>query len=472
MTIWLPNIDGQTGPRFQAIADAIEAAIESGTLADGTKLPPQRDLAYDLGVSLNTVTRSYAEAERRGLVRGEVGRGTYVRRHDAAVLDTVPGKHLVRPDTGPIDLRLNLPTVGQSADMMTRTLRQLSDQADSGAGALDLARVLEFQPDGSIDTHASAGAAWIGRLGLDVRGSNVFLTCGGQHAVLVALMAASRPGDTVLVEPMTYAPLKQMAARLALKLYPVAMDEDGLDPDALDAACRDSRARTLYCLPTLHTPTTITMPEPRRRAVAAIARRHDLTVIEDDVFGFLPPDRPPPLATFLPDQCIFITSVSKSLAPGLRIGYVHAPSRLQQAVRGAISMSCWMPPPLMAEITSRWINDGTADRLNTRQRTEIAARQRIAAGIFARHGYAADPYGLNIWLPLPGHWRADAFRLAAERRGVRLLTGDTFAVGQTAVPHAIRLCLGYETTRARLTEGLEIIAGLLDGSDESAPTPA
>jgi DNA-binding transcriptional MocR family regulator len=268
-----------------------------------------------------------------------------------------------------------------------------------------------------------------------------------------------------MAEHLTYAPLKQMAHHLDLRLQPLAMDEQGLTPDDLDRACRTTSAKVLYCLPTLHTPTTATLPEGRRRAVAEVARAHDLTIIEDDVFGFLPRERPPPVARFAPERSLFVTSVSKSLAPGLRIGYLRAPETYRRAVDQAVALSCLMPAPLMAEIACRWIADGTADRLNARQRREAQARQEIAGRILARHAYRADPFGFSLWLPLPPPWRAETFRMEAERRGVKVLTGEIFAVGQTAAPHAVRLCLGYEPDRARVTAGLETVADLLEGQE-------
>jgi DNA-binding transcriptional MocR family regulator len=361
-----------------AVADWIAEAVARGTLAAGTKLPPQRDLAYDLGLSLSTVTRAYAEAERRGLVRGEVGRGTFVRTGGPLRVDSVPRASLTRPDSGPIDFTLNLPAVGESAECLAETCAALS-------GSAGLAGLLDYQAEGALEAHGEAGAAWIGRLGLDCAGRDIVVTTGAQHGVMVALMATLRPGDALMAEHLTYAPLKQMAHHLGLNLLPLAMDEQGVSPEDLDRACRTTSAKVLYCLPTLHTPTTATLPEGRRRAVAEVARAHDLTIVEDDVFGFLPRERPPPVARFAPERSLFVTSVSKSLAPGLRIGYLRAPETYRRAV----------------DLAGRWIADGTADRLNARQRREAQARQEIAGRILARHAYRADPFGFSR-PPLPG----------------------------------------------------------------------
>ena len=459
MTIWHPDLDGKSGPKYLLIANAIGESIADGSLTERERLPAQRDLAYSLGISLNTVSRAYSEAIRRGFLHGEVGRGTYVR-----IGGPLPQQGaqawMKRPVEGPVDFTLNLPAAGASAAALAKTLGLLK-------GSEALASYLDYQTDGDQDRHRMAGAAWIAQLGFDVSGNDLVLTNGAQHGLMVAMLASMRPGDVLLTEPLTYAPVKAMARHLDLKLLPVAMDEEGLAPDALDAACRATAAKTLYCLPTLHTPTTITMNAARRRDIAAIARKHDLLIIEDDVFGFLPPDRPPPLASFAPDRTIFVTSVSKSLAPGLRVGYLHAPRRLLRSLRAAVSLSCWMPPPLMAEIASVWIDDGTARDLNDFQRSEAGARQTIARRVLSGHGFRADPFGFHLWLPLPKHWRADAFRVAAERREVKVLTADTFAVEPADTPQAIRLCLSHEARRERVTEGLEVIAALLDEPGDS-----
>jgi len=453
MTIWNPDITGHHRSKSLAIAEAIARDIENGTLVDGDRLPPQRDLAYGLGVSLNTVTRGYAEAARRGLVGGETGRGTYIRVGTPAPLSLVPARTEL-DSTGPIDLTLNLPVPGNSADLLRDTLVDL-------AGSNILNDLLDYQPGGGLPAHKAAGAAWIGRSGLHVSDDNVFVTAGAQHAILVALMATTRPGDTVLVETMTYPSLKQIASHLGLKLIPVALDEAGLIPSDLDTACAGTGAKVLYCLPTIQTPTTVTMPEDRRREIADVARRHGLTIIEDDVFGMLPEERPLPLAAFAPERSLYITGVSKSLAPGLRIGYLSAPAAYKTAIASAITSTCWVLPPLMAEIATRWIADGTADRLNGLQRREIAARLDMAREYLGAYELHSHPNSLHVWLPLPPPLRAEEFRVNLAGHGVKVLTAEVFAVGQTSAPQAIRICLGYETSRERLLLGLQAIAGNL-----------
>ena len=459
MTIWTPKLGSRAGPKYLLIAEAIGESIADGSLAERERLPPQRDLAYALGVSLNTVSRAYAEAVRRGFLQGEVGRGTFVRSA-GALPPQAEQAQMTRPADGPIDFTRNLPALGESAAALAATLGEIQ-------GSPALGSFLDYQTDGDQARHAAAGARWLAQLGLETSGDSVILTAGAQHGLLVALLATLRPGDVLLTESLTYAPIKARARHLGLKLHGLAMDEGGLAPGSLDAACRATAAKLLYCLPTLQTPTTVTMGTKRRREIAALARKHELVILEDDVFGFLPPERPQPLASFAAERTLFLTSVSKCLGPGLRIGYLHAPEPCRRALRAAVNLSCWMPPPLMAEIASRWIGDGTAERLNRFQRTEGAARQAMARRALKGHRVQADPHGFHLWLSLPAHWRADAFRVAAERRGVQLLTGDTFAVEPSEAPPSVRLCLSHEASRDRVAQGLAILAELLEESGET-----
>lgn len=453
MTIWIPDLSGRRGPKHAALVDAIREAVETGVLPSGSRLPPQRSLAFALGLSLGTVTRAYRDAERRGLLRGEVGRGTFVRRPEVG---SRPQSlwNAARPDEGPIDLVMNLPPPGQGGEALRRTLTELADEPG-------LAALLDHQSQGWIERHCRSAAAWLARTGLQADAASVILTNGAQHAILCALMAATRPGDAVLVERLTYPPIRELAHHLGLRLVGLDSDADGLVPAAVDAAARAGQVKALYCMPTLHSPTGITMPEGRRRELAGVARRHGLTVIEDDVFGFLPDGRPEPLACWLPDQAIYVTSASKCMAPGLRIGMLHAPASLRQGLRDAVHMSCWMPAPVMAEIVHRWITDGTADRLNAALREEMRARCNAARDILQNRLVGQDGLRFHFWLELPDGWSETAFRDAASQRQVNVATGETFSARQGHAPGGIRLALGCEARRERLLAGIQSIADLL-----------
>ncbi|MEH6631191.1 MAG: PLP-dependent aminotransferase family protein [Halopseudomonas aestusnigri] len=453
MTIWRPDLEKHAGPVYRQISDAIGKDISSGKLVVGDRLPVQRDLAYTLGISLNTVSRAYADATTRGYLQGEVGRGTWVRAAGAFPVQS-PQTDLIRRATGPIDFSLNLPVPGMATKALAQTLATLNN-------ASNLSVFLDDQTQGDQKQHTIAGAKWLSRVGLEADPENIILTTGAQQGIMVAMLATMRPGDVMLTEALTYGPIKALAQHLGIKIIPVGIDEGGLSAEDLDAVCQRVAAKTLYCMPTLHTPTTTTMSAERREAVTSIARKHDLLIIEDDVFGFLPVKRPLPLASFAPERTIYITSVSKSLAPGLRVGYLHAPDHYTNALRAAVNISCWMPPPLMADIASKWIDNGTADSLSEYQRSEATVRQSLARQILPEKYLKAEPNGFHLWLDLPSGWHADTFRTVAEQQGVKVLTAEIFSVDQTNSPPAIRLCLSHEASRERVTKGLQIIANIL-----------
>jgi DNA-binding transcriptional MocR family regulator len=224
--------------------------------------------------------------------------------------------------------------------------------------------------------HRQAMAAWLESCGLIADPERIVLTAGAQHAMAVALAAVVKPGDTLLVEELTYSGARLLAQQMGWRLRGVAMDGEGVKPDSLESAIRATRARVLYCMPRLQNPTSAVMLDRRRKQIAAIADKHRLTVIEDDTYGFLSTEREP-LAALLPERTIFITSLSKSLFPGLRLGCAVPPAALVEKVTSAVWATMINTSPIGADIMSSWIEDGTAARIADWKRHEVAARQQI-----------------------------------------------------------------------------------------------
>ncbi|MCG8544754.1 MAG: PLP-dependent aminotransferase family protein [Alphaproteobacteria bacterium] len=455
MAIWTPELTGRRGAKYLQIVEALAEDIASGALPPGTRLPPHRELAYALNVSPNTTSRAYGEGVARALIRGEVGRGTFVRAPGGAGL-TGAVTDMRRPAGGPIDLSRNLPCPSFAAATLAETLAALGE-----GGRMEA--LIDYQVDSDIAHHKEAAIAWLNRSGVTADLHEVVVTNGAQHGILCAVMAVARPGDLLLTEALTYAPIKAMAERLALKLKAVPLDDHGVCPDALDEICRNCAAKALYLTPTLQTPTTVTMPQDRRSRIADIAQQYDLTLIEDDVFGLLKPDRPSPIATLAPERTVYVTSTSKCLGPGLRIGFVRASASLVGAIQNAVGLTCLMPAPLMAEIAARWIVGKTADRLIESQRAHAARRQAVAQSVFADVDIRTDPHGLHLWLRLPDDWPADVFRGEAEARGVKIVEGAAFAVDPAARPNTVRVCLSHEADENRLAQGLETLRRILEG---------
>ncbi len=453
MAIWIPDLEGRTGPKYLQIVEAMAADIAAGRLTPGTRLPPHRELAYQLGVSANTTSRAYAEAVRRALLRGEVGRGTFIRAASSATSAGLPNT-LIRAQEGPVDLSRNLPFSGIAEPNVQSVLSELPGEAG-------LQALLDFQTGTDLSRHVGAGIKWLDICGVDAKSDEVVPTIGAQHGLLCVLLSILKIGDLLLTEPLTYTPVLDMAERLGIHCAQVEMDASGVIPESFDSHCRTSRPRAFYLTPTLQAPTTVTLDEQRRQEIAEIAARNDVLLIEDDVFGPLKQDRPAPLAARVPENVIYVTSLSKAVAPGLRVGYARAPEKLAPALRQAVNSSVWMVPPLTLEIATRLIENGSARDLAERQRAFAAHRQSLARVNLAGIDCTADPVGLHLWLPLPDGMRADVFRAQCAREGVLVSEARSFAAKSDGVPDAVRICISHEPDEARLKTGLQKIASLI-----------
>lgn len=486
MTIWAPDLADRSVPLYRAIADALARDVTGGRLTPGARLPTHRDLAYRLGVTVGTVSRAYAEAERRGLIGGEIGRGTFVRDPAASGVsdaefspdlakradgkpggtDTGAGRaetaypwplHLIHgtaeaAELERLDLSLNYPLDAPLAEVLHAGLSGLLAQ-----GAM-LGSVARYQPANGMQSHREAGAAWLKRVGVNVDPGELLIVPGCQGGLAVAFLALCRPGDVVLHEALTWPGLRATAAQQGLRCAPVPVDEWGVVPDALDAACREHRPRLFYTMPTLHNPLGIVMPAERRRAVAEVAHRNGVTVVEDDVYGFLLDEPVPPLRSVLPEQTIYITSLSKSVSPGLRVGYLVPPPPLLPLLAGAIRSNFLMTSSVATAVASEAIVSGAAAEAADRQRQEARIRQRLARDILDGLDLQSHPAAFHGWLALPAPWRGDDFVAALLARGIAVTPGRAFGTGGSEGAGHVRLCLCAIADRQRLATALRIVA--------------
>ena len=447
--MWLPKLESRRGPVYRAIADALDEDVQNGALRAGMRLPPHRDLADHLGVTVTTITRAYAEASRRGLTSGYVGRGTFIRGNEAEERS---------PEAAPFDLSINILMPDKEVANLQPRLFQRR--------VLPWTQILGYIPSRGHLRHRQAMAAWLARGGLIVEPDHIVLTAGAQHSLSVALSALLKPNDTLLMEELTYSGARAIAHQQHLKIRAVAMDAEGIRPDALEAACRSTRARALYCMPRLQNPTSAIMSDRRRRQIAAIAEKYRLAVVEDDVYGFVSPEKAP-LAALIPHRTVYVTSLSKSLFPGMRLGCVSAPPELLEGITGAVWASMIMASPIGADLLSGWIEDGTAARIAEWKRHEFAARQAMARRLFEGERMQTHPSSPHIWLPLPSRWSSESFAAQTRARGVILNASTQFSVADQPA-RAVRVCLGPPRTRPGMEQALTIIRQTLAGQPATA----
>ncbi|SFC56362.1 transcriptional regulator, GntR family [Cupriavidus sp. OV038] len=432
-------------PRYKQLVDRLADDIRAGRLRPGTRLPTHRDLAAREGLALVTATRVYAELQSMGLVSGEAGRGTFVKE----ALPRGQGVDLLAWIADTVDLSFNNPALPGQADLLRAALRQL-------AAAGDLEALLRYQPHGGREHERATVAHHLGRRGVPATPETVLLTSGAQHALTLTAMALLEPGDVVAVDALTYPGFKLAAETGRLELVPIPVTAHGPDLDALEALCRRRRVRAVYAMPTLHNPLGWVMSATRRRELVAIARRHGLMLIEDAAYAFLVEGAPAPLAALAPEATVYVSSLSKSVATGLRIGFVSAPREWVPQLERAIRATTWNTPATLTAIACGWIEDGTVARLEADKRRDAALRQRLATEVLGGLERVSHPASYFVWLPLPPEVRADAIAMALMQAGIAVSTAHPFATS-AQVPHVIRLALG-SVSLPTLRQALETVA--------------
>lgn len=460
---WKPVLSSSAGARYQAIADAIAAAIDSGELRPGERLPPQRDLSFRMGVSVQTVFRAYAELERRGLVSGEVGRGTYVRY---ANLDKVPGSIVDKREEDVLDFSTMAPIVGE------KHVPALRDMLAALSKSRELESLLSHRPIVGLHHHRSLGADWLKTLGLKASAETILITNGCQHGLWVALASVTEPGDVIASDHLVDSSVITSSTILKLQLRGLASDEGGVLPDAFAALCGRERVSALCLTPTLSNPTASFMDEDRRWAIAEIARKFNVWIIEDDVFGPLVEKKPPPMAAIAPERTCYATSFSKSVMHSLRTGYLLVPEELVSRAVSRLRTTGWMSNSFVAEISCRWLSDGTTAELIAWQRQKLAQRHKMLGRALKDVKNNTHPTSLHVWLPLPGLWRTGPFVEEARRRGVLVTGPDPFIVGREADPHAVRLTIGDSVRDDDdFKRGVETLSQLLASDPEPGLPP-
>ncbi|MBK5344620.1 PLP-dependent aminotransferase family protein [Pseudomonas sp. TH49] len=417
--------------RYKTLVDAYAADIRAGRLAPGTRLPTHRELAANEGLALVTASRVYAELEAMGLVSGETGRGTFVRETSLS-----PGQGIDQKDVavGMIDLNFNYPSLPGQADLLRTALRQL---ALSG----DLEALLRYQPHAGRPHERASIARHLQDRGVQVDAGQVLIVNGAQQGLAVTLMALLKPGDVIAADALTYSGFKVLAEALHLEVVAIPPGDHGPDLAVLEKLCRSRSVRAVYSMPTLHNPLGWVTPIEQREQLVALARRHDLTLIEDAAYAFLVKNPPRTLVDLAPERTVYVSGLSKNIATGLRVGFIAAPLQTVPALERIIRATTWNTPGVMTAMACGWLDDRTVTLLEQQKRDDAKARQTLAAELLQGLTCIGHPSSYFLWLPLPEDVRADQIVVELMHQQISVTTAEPFAVS-AHVPHAIRLALG------------------------------
>jgi len=448
---------------FRDLADRfahdLAADLAAGRRQPGERLPPSRDYAHRQGIAPSTASRVYAELIRRGIAVGEVGRGTFLRATPAP--PGLPARELHADAI--TDLEVNFSVLPEQGALLAPALARLS--------APEALQPLLSHAAAAGDAAARAATArLLARAAWAPDPDSLLFAGRGQQALSACFTALIAPGERLGLEAMTYPLAKGIALRLGLAPVPVAMDAQGLRPDALAAAHAAHPLRLLYLQPDLHNPLGPSMPEARRREIAALCRSLDILVVEDSVYGFLAEDILPPLAAHAPERVVLVDSLSKRVAPGMTLGILAAPPALRPRLAAALRVGGWVAQGFTLAAATAWMEDGSVEELVRRKRQDARRRNALARGLLGGAGLSlrGDPRAYHLWLELPAPWRAETFVAAAARRRIAVSPAAEFAAGPGHAPDAVRLALAAPA-EAALRPALETLLELaLNGPDAAA----
>lgn len=449
---WKPHIlKSGSVPLHLEIAEKLEHDIRDGVILPNEKLPPQRELADYLDVNLSTIAKAFKICAAKGLITGEVGRGTFV---SADVLSNLP----ILDERGLehcINLGASHPMYGEDI-YVGRTLKRLLRKTNL------LSDILKYTGTRGRDRHKQSGAKWIASYGLQVSPDQVLLTSGLQNALAVTLISLFRYGDKILTNAVIYSGFKNIANNLGIQLLPVPYMDQKIDLHSLVQLCKANTIQGIYLIPDHQNPTTLYMSREERAAIAEIAQKYRLICIEDASFSFLHPTPRIPITKLIPEQSVYIASVSNALSPGFRIAFVYMPAAFAERMINGNSNINIMAPPLEAEVVSQLIEYGAAQKMIEEKRAELNVRNQLVERYFPRHLLWGDAYSQFRWLLLPKHWTGTQFEQISKQKGVQVFGCERFIVGKSNVPSAARLAISTPRSRELLEQGVSILAEVLD----------
>ncbi|MGN6459498.1 MAG: PLP-dependent aminotransferase family protein [Achromobacter mucicolens] len=433
--------------RYERLTEEITASILSGLLQVGDRLPSVRQTSASRGVSPSTVFKAYYLLEARGLIRARDRSGYYVQRAPRAALPELDSVSSATAGRHPVDVSDNVLRVLNATlrrDMLPfgSAFPSPSFLPHSRLARFMAATVPKLDPWGSIDDLSPGDAALRRAIalryladGLTVPVDEIIVTNGALDALNLSLAAVTRPGDAVIVESPTFYAALQSLERNGLHAIEVATHPRvGIDLDALENAILQHRPRACWLMTTFQNPLGSLMPDEKKEALVKLLTRHDVALIEDDVYGelYFGESRPRPAKAFDTEGIVMhCASFSKTLAPGYRVGWVAGGRYTRQIMRNKLTTSLATPAPKQAAIAA-YLEKGGFDRHLRLFRQALALQQgellQAVARYFPKGTRATRPAGgYFVWVELPAHIDTLKVHRAALDQGISIAPGPLFS---------------------------------------------
>lgn len=446
---WKPDREKLTRPYYLTLADMLERDIALGILPPNTKLPPQRELADYLDINFTTITRMYKVCEQKSLIYAITGKGTFVAPNAMQSItisrDQVPS-HMI--DLGFVSSyeRLNQMVMLSAKDVLDKPYLDELFSARNTSG---------------MPHQRQAAMQWVQQFGIQTDIDHIAIASGSHNAMTITLAALFQPNDKIATDIFTYSNYIELAKLLNLKLVPIAGDENGMLPDELEAACRQSNIQGVFLVPSCASPTTVMISDARKHELAKVIDDNELILIEDDAHAFLTAgvidDYKQPMFQLLPERTVYICSTSKSLCTGLRVSFMVFGEWCRKRILDALLALNVKTSSLDAEIVSELITSGKAHELVRKKRELAEASNKIYYEVFDHVPRVGHPLSFFRWLPIAAHLHASQLEHDLMQKGVRVLHSDRFVVSRNIPDKYLRFSLSSVDTMEELRSGLQIV---------------
>ena len=439
---WVPKLVASGKPLYLALAECIEADIRKGTLESGFRMPPQRILANYININHSTVTHAYRLCEERGLLKGIVGKGTFVSIY-AQVPQSIIGDY---NKENLIDFGMLRP--------LSETSKELEGLLAEIYTGIDYPRVLEYAPPEGLPHQRYIFSKWLNSLQLKCTPAQIIIAAGVQNALSVILSAMFQRGDRILVDELTYTGFSNISKVLGLLLIPITSGEDGIDVDQLISACKREAPKGIYLIPDVHNPTSVILSLEKRKQIAEVIIKYNLILLEDDPYGRLTYNQVPPITNFAVDNSFFITGTSKSISPAFRIAIIYSPLRYVSQVTNMLNIIAWSASTINAEIISQLISSYKYQDILTLKKDILARRNGIIDEVLSQYCLLPARVSFLRYLILPEHNQSEDIELRCLKNGLQVFSSKRFSVGINQHDSAIRLSVSGPRSETELIKGL------------------
>ncbi|WP_199617521.1 aminotransferase-like domain-containing protein [Paenibacillus alkalitolerans] len=446
---WRPDRDALKRPVYLSLALLLEHDIANGFLAPGTKLPPQRELADFLDVNFTTITRAYKLCELKGLIYAVTGSGTFVAPN--AARSVTISKDKISNEI--IDLGF-VASFEQSNTTVAEAAKSVIEKRY-------LEQLFNYNDPTGIPHQKIAALHWMKAFGIHADTENMAIVSGAQNALAITLLALFEPGNRVAVDIYTYANFIEISKMFRIKLVPIPGDEHGMLPNELENQCLQLDVHGVFLMPSCSNPTTVMIPENRKKELAAIIRKHHLILIEDDIHAFLTAgiidDYRQPMYQLLPEQTVYICSTSKSICSGFRVAYIVFGDKFKERIIKAIFNINVKTSSLDAEIITELILSGKANAIVEEKKQLAQSANSLFSEFFPQPLHTGHPLSFYRWLPISDYVNASRMESYFLNKGIRVFHSDRFLSGASAQDNFLRIALASTNSLGELKKGLEIL---------------